>query len=102
MKQAILSTDALRDLAEIRDYIAEVNRLAAINFLGRLYDVFSSLATFPRMGRLKPKFGRGVRTFPCGSYIIYYEPLGDSVEIRRVLHARRDQRKAFRKPSEGT
>jgi plasmid stabilization system protein ParE len=46
------------------------------------------------MGRTRPEFGEGVRSFVAESYVIYYRHDGDLV-IARVLHGRRDQAAAW-------
>jgi plasmid stabilization system protein ParE len=39
---------------------------------------------------LDPASGRAVRMVPFGAYLIFYAVRGDTVEIRRVVHAARD------------
>ena len=51
---------------------------------------FDLLAEQPRMGRARPEFGAGVRSFAVENYVIYYRHDGD-VLIARILHGRRDQ-----------
>jgi plasmid stabilization system protein ParE len=57
------------------------------------------LAEQPRMGRLRPEFGEGVRSFAVESYVSYYRHEGD-VLIARVLHGRRDQAAAWSESGE--
>ena len=54
------------------------------------------LAGMPDTGRVRQDVAHGVRSFPIGSYIIYYRraPRG-KIQILRVIHGRRDQRKAW-------
>ena len=59
-----------------------------------IVDRFELLAEQPRMGRLRPEFGPGVRSFTVESHVIYYRDEGD-VLIARVLHGRRDQAAAW-------
>jgi len=32
----------------------------------------------------------GLRSFPAGSYCIFYQPMPDGIEVVRVLHASHD------------
>ncbi len=59
-----------------------------------IVDRFELLAEQPRMGRLRPECGPGVRSFTVESHVIYYRHEGD-VLIARVLHGRRDQAAAW-------
>ena len=42
------------------------------------------------MGRARDELAPGLRSFPIGRYVIFYEPLPDGVAIARVLHGARD------------
>jgi len=59
-----------------------------------LTDKFSStsqmLADLPLAGRARPELRDDLRSFPVGSYVIFYAPLPDGVTILRILHGRRD------------
>jgi len=46
------------------------------------------------MGRNRPEFGEGVRSFVVESYVIYYRH-DANILIARVLHGRRDQAAAW-------
>jgi plasmid stabilization system protein ParE len=46
------------------------------------------------MGRNRPEFGEGIRSFVVESYVIYYHHAAD-ILIARVLHGRRDQAAAW-------
>ncbi len=59
-----------------------------------IFDRFELLTEQPRMGRNRPEFGEGVRSFVVASYLIYYRHDGD-ILIARVLHGRRDHAAAW-------
>jgi toxin ParE1/3/4 len=59
-----------------------------------IIDRFELLAEQPRMGRLRPEFGEGVRSFTVENYVVYYRHEGN-VLVARVLHGRRDQTAAW-------
>jgi toxin ParE1/3/4 len=86
-----LSPLAERDLKEIWSYVAEdASFTSADRLIDAIFDRFELLAEQPRMGRLRPEFGAGVRSFTVENFIIYYRHDG-KVLIARVLHGRRDQ-----------
>jgi toxin ParE1/3/4 len=90
-----LSALAERDLDEIWSYIAEdASPTTADRLIDDVIDRFDLLAQQPRMGRARPEFGPGVRSFAVENYVIYYRHDGD-VLIARILHGRRDQMAAW-------
>ena len=90
-----LSALAEQDLDEIWSYVAEdANPTTADRLMDAIIDRFELLAEQPRMGRLRPEFGAGVRSFTVENHVIYYRHEGD-VLIARVLHGRRDQAAAW-------
>jgi len=48
------------------------------------------LSYSPGMGRLRSELLPGLRSFPCASFLIFYFPLSDGVDVVRVLSAARD------------
>ena len=44
----------------------------------------------PEIGRPREDLAARLRSFPVGSYIIFYRPMEYGVEIARVLHGARD------------
>ena len=90
-----LSALAERDLDEIWSFVADgANPTTADRLIDAIVDRFELLAEQPRMGRLRPEFGAGVRSFTMENHVIYYRHEGD-VLIARVLHGRRDQAAAW-------
>lgn len=90
-----LSALAEQDLEEIGSYVAEdASPATADRLIDVLIDRFELLAEQPRMGRLRPEFGAGVRSFSVENHVIYYRHDRD-VLIARVLHGRRDQAAAW-------
>src|SRR5437762_4812634 len=93
-----LSALAERDLEEIWSYVAEdASPTTADRLIDAIIDRFELLAEQPRMGRLRPEFGEGVRSFTVETHVIYYRH-ADDVLVARVLHGRRDQTAAWSKP----
>jgi toxin ParE1/3/4 len=86
-----LSSMAEQDLDEIWLYVAEdASPSTADRLIDDIIDGFSLLAEQPRMGRRRPEFGEGVRSFPVENHVIYYRHENELL-IARVLHGRRDQ-----------
>ena len=90
-----LSALAEQDLEEIWSYVAEdASPATADRLIDAIVDRFELLVEQPRMGRLRPEFGGGVRSFTVENHVIYYRHDGDAL-IARVLHGRRDQAAAW-------
>lgn len=62
----------------------------------RIVRSFPTLGRFPQMGRSRDEIHPQVRSFPVGSYVIWYRPTPNGVEILRVLHGARDFRRILR------
>ena len=86
-----LSALAEQDLEEVWSYAAEdASVTMADRLLDAVFERFELLAEQPRVGRLRPEFGEGVRSFTVENYVIYSRH-DEVVLIARVLHGRRDQ-----------
>jgi toxin ParE1/3/4 len=48
------------------------------------------IASGPGMGRKVEELAQNLRSFPMGSYLIFYRPIEDGIELIRVLHSARD------------
>lgn len=90
MKQVRIAASARRDLDGIWLFIAEDNPKAADRFHDLLHSKFVALAKQPLMGRARDDLRPGLRSFPVGSYVIYYCNTPKLVEIARVLHGALD------------
>jgi toxin ParE1/3/4 len=84
------------DLIEAIAYLAERSEDAARRFRREAQATFDRLADMPGMGvRFEaddPAYGE-LRFFPISkfrSYIVFYRPLADGIEVVRVLHGARD------------
>src|SRR3954468_13187144 len=87
-----LSPLAERDLDEIWSYVAEdATPTIADRLVDDIIHRFDLLAEQSGMGRARPEFGIGVRSFAVENYVIYYRQEVNDVLIARVLHGRRDQ-----------
>jgi toxin ParE1/3/4 len=90
-----LSALAEQDLQDIWSYVAEdASPDTADRLIDAIIERFELLAEQPRMGRLRPEFGPGVRSFAVESYVIYYRDEGGLL-VARILHGRRDPAAAW-------
>ncbi|TWU12167.1 Toxin ParE1 [Symmachiella macrocystis] len=93
-----LSPQAQSDLDQIWDFIAADNPKAASNVIHKFDARFQMLVRQPLIGESREELLSGLRSFPVGSYVIYYRLLSTgryAVEIARVLHGARDIHEFF-------
>jgi toxin ParE1/3/4 len=84
------SPQAEIDLTSIWDFIADDSMKAADALLDRIEAAFDMLAERPLAGRARDDLASNLRSFPVGSYIIFYIPVSDGIEVVRVISGRRD------------
>jgi toxin ParE1/3/4 len=78
------------DLDAIWSYIAVDNVGAANALIERIGQVFKMLVQNPLAGRERPDLQRGLRSFPVGSYLVFYVPAARRHRNRCVMHGRQD------------
>jgi toxin ParE1/3/4 len=81
---------ARADLLEIWLYLAERSPAAADRVLDATERLFRLIALHPLMGRERPELSPGIRSFVVMSWVVFYRPQPDAIEIIRVLHGARD------------
>ena len=85
-------SEAENDLDEIVDYLATLSEQAALKYYGLIIEKIRTLTTMPERCLLAKDAQlrlRGFRTLVIKNYIVFYIIKGDTVEIRRILYARR-------------
>jgi plasmid stabilization system protein ParE len=83
------SAKALSDLVRLYDFLAPVNRAAAIRTMQLLAAAQAGLALHPRLGEKLEEFEpRGVRRILVGNYEMRYEVNENSIFIIRLWHTR--------------
>jgi toxin ParE1/3/4 len=87
-------------LAALSKYIADDSPTRALAFVSRLRERCAMLKTWPWLGRQRPEFGPGIRSFTVGSIVVFYHVSADGrlVEILRIIDGRRDLGTAFFSP----
>jgi toxin ParE1/3/4 len=95
-RQIKVSHLAQADLDLIWVFVARERNIEAANrVIDSITDRFPLLRSQTRAGRRGEEFGPGTRIFPVGNYLIYYRERKGGIEISRVIHTSRDQRKVW-------
>ncbi len=84
---------AERDLLEIVDYLNTLSPKAALDYYDRLTEQIAGLSELPlRCPPIRDPAlaARGYRYLPVGSYLVFFVVEEKTVQIRRILFARRD------------
>ena len=84
---------AANDLYENADFIARDKPIAAEKWIDSVQLTCEMLANNPGVGEVRQTRSLGpCRSFVLGSYVIFFRPLRDTVEIVRIIRADRDIR----------
>lgn len=87
----VLRTDlAEGDLVEIWLFVAGDNVKNADALIDLIVDKADVLSNSPEVGRSREEVAAGVRSFPVGRYVIFYQIIDRGILILRVLHGARD------------
>ncbi len=100
MPRVCITSLADADLAEIGAYIAQecgyrigdtgaFESEVADRLMRRFGEIFERLSDQPMMGRISPRFPE-LRHFPLKSFLIFYRPSREGVEVVRVLRVGRN------------
>ena len=91
-----LTQPAIQDIEQIADYIASRSGLdRADRFLSNLDAKFAKIAQFPNIGRQRDEILPLLRSPSIDNYLILYMPIGQDVEIFRVVSGYRDLSSLF-------
>ena len=92
-----LSPQAVQDLFEIWQFIAQDSEDAANRVRRRFDEIFASLARMPRQGHRRPDATKKpFLFFPLYSYLIVYYPEGRPLQIVAVLHGARNLKRVLK------
>ena len=87
---------AKQDLLDVIDYLNTLSRDSALKCYDRLVSEIASLSTMPKRcprPRDLALAAKGYRYLVVGNYLVFYVVAGNTVQIRRILYARRDYKK---------
>ncbi len=90
MPLIVRTPSANRDFSEIALYLAEKSLDGALNWIDGLDQTLHLLASNPLLGEAVDHLDKGIRRHTYEKYLIFYVPLEDGVEVRRILHGSRD------------
>jgi toxin ParE1/3/4 len=80
------------DLIEVWQFVADDNEAAADRMLDRVERCLATLSDDPLMGRARPELAAEIRSFPVGSYVLFYFPARDGIVLVRVRNGSMDTR----------
>ena len=89
MARIVRTRSARSDIASIAWYIAQDSPAAADRWLDELDATLSLLSQYPAIGEQIERLVPGLRRHCVGIYLVFYRPLDDGIELRRVLHGAR-------------
>lgn len=96
MVELRLSAAAMNDLDDIQETgIERFGPIAAADFLTGFDRKFGLLRDHSRAGQVRPEFRQDMRVLPHRPYHILYHLLPETVLIVRIIHQRRDVRRAL-------
>jgi toxin ParE1/3/4 len=91
-----LTKPAMQDIEEIADRIAQQSGLAqSEKFLSKLESKFYNIVVFPQIGRKRDEILLNIRCVLLDNYLILYLPVGEDIEILRVVSGYRDLSRLF-------
>jgi toxin ParE1/3/4 len=95
MSSYAFSDDAIQDLDEICEYIAQTNPDAASRIFDAIRERCKLVAGFPNMGKSYEKLSPRLREFIVDDYIVFYYPREDGIDVARVVSGYRDLESLF-------
>ena len=91
MREFELHPQALADVEEIWDYIAQDNFAAADRLVDELFEAFAGLAAMPEKGYIRQELtNKLVRFWVVRNYLIVYRPSTTPLQILAVIHGARN------------
>jgi toxin ParE1/3/4 len=89
MARIVRAASAKTDVLEIAERIAADKPAAATRWVGKLDSALERLARNPLLGEKVDHLARNMRRQCFGNYLLFYVPIQDGIELRRVLHGAR-------------
>ncbi len=84
------SEDAIKDINDICDYIAQNNPHSASNLFDAIRQKCKLVANFPNMGKRYEQVRPNLRGFLVGDYIIFYYAYDEGIFILRIVSGYRN------------
>ena len=103
MKRLRFSPESERDLTAIYDHIRRGgSEIHATKTIQKIMDRIEQLSRFPYLGTRCEHIANKWRSFYEGSHVIYYRDADIGIEVLRIVHGRREQRRALGQQLEGS
>jgi plasmid stabilization system protein ParE len=93
MRRLLYTDEAIGDLADIAEFIADESNdpLIADSFVAKIRQKCVQLAGLPGlMGQARASLRPDIRSTPFRGYIIFFRYVGDILEVVNILDAHRD------------
>jgi toxin ParE1/3/4 len=87
------------DLEAILEDLQQKDPAVADRYATAFYEKGQALARFPEMGRLRLEIAPNLRSTLVHPYVLFYRIEGETVQIIRILHGRRDLRRIIQEES---
>lgn len=95
-KLLVLAPLAQDDYADIRLYTEDTwGEARWADYEGALVRALDALADNPQLGRARDDLRPGVRTLRFREHVIVYDVTDELIRVARILHGRRDLRRAL-------
>jgi toxin ParE1/3/4 len=91
------SPKARRELNDLLETIGQHNPVAAAKWAAKIEERCRLLAQFPHSGTACPDLLPNLRCSSVGSYVIYFRPTKDGIQVVHIVHGARDITQLFRK-----
>lgn len=81
------------DLLHIKRYIAKESgsNALALRYVEKLRQQCQQLSNLPgTIGRARPELIEGLRSLPCGNYVILFRYIDDTLEVVSIIEGHRD------------
>ena len=88
------------DLEAILEYLHQNQPTVAERYATAFYEKGAGARTVPEMGRLRPEIAPNLRSTLVHPYVLFYRVEGETVQIVRILHGKRDLRRIFQEESD--
>lgn len=95
MSRYVVTPQVRADIKEICRYIARDSPPAADKIRELFYDKFVFLGQHPLSGQSRPELAPDLRSSCVGSYVVFFRPIADGIQVVRVLHGSRDVEAIF-------
>jgi toxin ParE1/3/4 len=88
-KRYRLTQQAEQDVLRIWLHIAADSMTVADRLVDEFTETYDRLAEFPNVGTSMEQYRPRLRCFSLRSYLIFFTPIVDGIEVYRVLHGAR-------------